>query len=76
MLLQAAAEYGLDLPRSFLVGDKSADIECGKRVGARTVLVLTGYGAEQQCQPDFVAPNFPAAVGWILSPQAIKTKVK
>jgi D-glycero-D-manno-heptose 1,7-bisphosphate phosphatase len=53
MLLEAARDLGLDLAQSWLVGDKSADIECGRRAGARTILVLTGYGAEQNCQPDF-----------------------
>jgi D-glycero-D-manno-heptose 1,7-bisphosphate phosphatase len=44
MLLRAAAEMGLDLGRSFLVGDKRSDLEAGARAGARTILVRTGYG--------------------------------
>ena len=45
MLRQAAAELGLDLARSFLVGDKACDLEAGARAGCRTLLVRTGYGA-------------------------------
>jgi D-glycero-D-manno-heptose 1,7-bisphosphate phosphatase len=66
MLLNAARDLGLDLARSFLVGDKSDDIECGRRAGARTILVLTGYGAQQNCQPDFTAADAVAAVSLIL----------
>ncbi len=66
MVLEAAAEYGVDLPSSYFVGDKASDIECGRRAGTRTVLVLTGYGAQENCSPDHRAANFPAAVEWIL----------
>ena len=55
MVLQAAAEHGIDLKRSYFVGDKAADIECGRRAGTRTILVLTGYGPQQTCTPDFRA---------------------
>jgi len=47
MLLQAAAELDLDLPRSYLVGDRLSDIEAGIRAGCHVVLVLTGYGATE-----------------------------
>lgn len=45
LLLQAAREHGIDLPKSYMVGDKLADIEAGQRAGCKTLLVLTGYGA-------------------------------
>jgi D-glycero-D-manno-heptose 1,7-bisphosphate phosphatase len=47
MLLQAAAEHCIDLSRSFMIGDKAADIEAGERAGCVPLLVLTGYGAEE-----------------------------
>ena len=49
MVLAAAAEHHIDLAASYFVGDKSLDIECGRRAGTHTVLVLTGYGSEQRC---------------------------
>ena len=55
MVLEAAAEYAIDLPNSWLVGDKCADIECGRRAGTRTILVSTGYGGARKCAPDFHA---------------------
>jgi len=66
MVLEAAAEFGIDLARSYFVGDKAADIECGRRAGARTILVLTGYGAQQRCAPDFTARDVAEAVEIIL----------
>ena len=38
LLLRAADELGIELSRSVMVGDKEADVEAGRRVGARTVL--------------------------------------
>ncbi len=66
MLLEAAADFGIDLTRSVIVGDKASDVECGRRAGAKSVLVATGYGASQQCEPDFRADDVPAAARWIL----------
>ena len=66
MLLEASAEHAIDLARSYFVGDKAIDVECGKRAGTRTVLVLTGYGKEQPSPADFTAENAVAAVEWIL----------
>ena len=74
MLVQAAQEHRIDLQRSFVVGDKLSDLDAGRRVGCRTVLVLTGYGIEARehfknshCQPDFTAQNLLEAVKWILT---------
>lgn len=48
LLKQAARELDLDLARSFVVGDRVKDMEAGRAIGARTVLVRTGYGAEEE----------------------------
>ena len=67
MVLHAANELGIDLARSFFIGDKDSDVECGRRAGTRTVLVHTGYGQEaDQDAPDMVAADLPAAVEEIL----------
>jgi D-glycero-D-manno-heptose 1,7-bisphosphate phosphatase len=67
MLTQAAYDHQIDLARSFLVGDKDSDIQCGIKAGVKTVLVQTGYGkyADQEA-PDFVAEDIGAAVNVIL----------
>jgi D-glycero-D-manno-heptose 1,7-bisphosphate phosphatase len=70
LVKQAAREHGLDLERSYFVGDKAADIQCGQAVGMRTVLVETGLPEERPdpsvIRPDHVAPDLCAAVEWIL----------
>ncbi|HVK18849.1 MAG TPA: HAD family hydrolase [Fimbriiglobus sp.] len=45
MLRAAAADLGLDLTRSWMIGDKVCDLKAGAAAGCRTVLVQTGYGA-------------------------------
>jgi D-glycero-D-manno-heptose 1,7-bisphosphate phosphatase len=66
MLLEAAAQFGIELQASYVVGDKDSDIECARRAGARGVLVLTGYGPSQVCVPDHTAADASDAAGWIL----------
>ncbi len=70
LLLQAAAEHGLDLPRSYMVGDKAADLEAGRRAGCTSLLVLTGYGRETAATLDDPAvprcADLAAAAEWIL----------
>ena len=46
MLLKAAKEFNIKLVDSYIVGDKQSDIDAGMVVGCRTILVLTGYGAQ------------------------------
>jgi D-glycero-D-manno-heptose 1,7-bisphosphate phosphatase len=80
LLLQAAAELGLDLAASTMVGDKASDLEVAPRVGARSVLVLTGYGLGEweyrrdtfAVTPDYVADDLLAAVEWVLRQQGAR----
>lgn len=66
MVFEAAADFDIDLARSYFIGDKCADIECGRRAGTATILVRTGYGAEQVCRPDFTAADVLQAVQRVL----------
>ena len=43
MLLRAARELGIDLARSFMVGDRWRDIDCGHAAGVTTILIDYGY---------------------------------
>jgi D-glycero-D-manno-heptose 1,7-bisphosphate phosphatase len=42
MILQATGEHRIDLSRSFLIGDKEIDAQCGRIAGVRTIRVQTG----------------------------------
>ena len=47
LLLSLAGRFGLDLTNSTIVGDALSDVEAGRAVGSRAILVLTGRGREQ-----------------------------
>ena len=77
LMLRAAAELGLDLGHSTLVGDKASDLVAARAVGARSVLVLTGYGLGEweyrrdtfPAPPDHVAEVLLGAVEWAIEGQ-------
>lgn len=53
MLLEAAATHGLDLGRSWMVGDAESDVEAGRRAGCRTVKVGTASKSGLPSKADF-----------------------
>jgi D-glycero-D-manno-heptose 1,7-bisphosphate phosphatase len=67
MLLDAARELGLDLARSWMIGDRWRDMDCGKRAGVRTVFIDFGYAEELQAPPEFSVSSFTEAVRIILA---------
>ena len=73
MIDDAARDLGLDPARSVVVGDKQLDVQLGRAVGARAILVRTGAGAEEERRPpdgvaaDAVVDNLAAATAWILT---------
>jgi D-glycero-D-manno-heptose 1,7-bisphosphate phosphatase len=52
MLLRAASEHGIDLARSFLVGDRWKDVAAGRAAGCTTFLVERPYSEPERCRPD------------------------
>lgn len=58
MLTDAARILGLDLKRSWLIGDRWRDVDCGLRAGVRTVFIDFGYSEELRAAPDFTVGNF------------------
>jgi D-glycero-D-manno-heptose 1,7-bisphosphate phosphatase len=51
LVRQALAQLPSAPPALFMVGDKRTDVELGRAVGATTLLVRTGYGAESAADP-------------------------
>ncbi len=65
MLLQAAKEFDIDLKNSWIIGDKTSDIEAGKNAGTKTILVQTGYGGGDNLyntEADHVSANLSVAI--------------
>jgi D-glycero-D-manno-heptose 1,7-bisphosphate phosphatase len=78
MLEEAAERFGVNLGSSFVVGDSYRDMELGFNVGARTILVMTGYGRGEYeyhrnswaRKPDLIVENLSEAVEKILEEPA------
>jgi D-glycero-D-manno-heptose 1,7-bisphosphate phosphatase len=66
MLLESAEALGLDLSRSWMVGDRWRDVDCGKRAGVRTVFIDFGYSETFNSRPDYTVKTFAQAVTVIL----------
>lgn len=74
LFLKAAADLQLDLPHSYVVGDRWSDLKAAAQCQAKGILVLTGYGRgdfefigpNQEIQPHYVAESLDDAVSWIL----------
>jgi histidinol-phosphate phosphatase family protein len=68
MILQATVEHRIDLSRSFFVGDKETDVECGRNAGVRTIRVQTGFQHDTEgSTADWIARDLPAAAQIILN---------
>lgn len=67
LLLEAARDLDIDLPASFMVGDRWKDIEAGRRAGCRTVLIDYGYREAAPEPSEHQAPTLQAAANWILA---------
>jgi D-glycero-D-manno-heptose 1,7-bisphosphate phosphatase len=74
MVEQAVRRFGIDVKKSFVVGDHRGDIVLGRNVGATSIFVLTGHGSEELEKltqegtiPDHVAADIGAAVDYILT---------
>jgi D-glycero-D-manno-heptose 1,7-bisphosphate phosphatase len=57
MLLQAAEALKIDLAKSFMIGDRWRDVDCGFNAGCKTVFVDWGYQETLKRQPDYRAGN-------------------
>ena len=65
LLFEAAHDLGLDLGRSFMVGDRWRDVEAGRRAGCRTVHIDRNYSEPAPELPDVVTTGLTEAVSWI-----------
>lgn len=69
MVLKAKNKFGINLPKSYFVGDTTTDIKTGKNSGCKTILLKTGDGGTDNrysVKPDFVCDNLLSAAKKIL----------
>ncbi|MGB9004467.1 MAG: HAD family hydrolase [Candidatus Aminicenantales bacterium] len=83
LALRAARELDIDLHRSYMIGDKVEDILFGRNIGARPILVLTGFGRqsqerlrEEKIEPAIICPTVLEATDWILEVELGKTSAQ
>jgi histidinol-phosphate phosphatase family protein len=72
VLFRARDELGIDLAGSWVIGDHLGDVELARRAGCRSILVLTGHGAEEREKlgadsPAVVLPGFLDAARHIVA---------
>jgi D-glycero-D-manno-heptose 1,7-bisphosphate phosphatase len=73
MLRQAASDLGLDVARSYVVGDRWGDVELARAAGAKSVIVTSGYASGKEARADgaaaadYLAGNLAEAAGWIIA---------
>ncbi len=71
MVVRAVSEMGLDLKRSYTIGDRLFDVQLGRNSGTKAILVSAHTPsqefAEAEQLADHVSPDLAAAVDWILS---------
>ena len=73
LIEQARKGFDIDMPKSFVVGDRYLDIELANRLNIKGVLVKTGYGRGEiehilpgKQPPAYIAENLLHAAKWIV----------
>ena len=73
MIVQAAAEHEIDLSKSYMIGDKASDVECGINAGVKTVLINSEDNRNEISilhnlgkKPNFTAANFKEVCDFII----------
>lgn len=66
MIVRAAASHGIDLPGSFLIGDRWRDVDCAKAAGCRAIFIDHGYNEPLREKPEFTVTTFGEAVALVL----------
>lgn len=77
LVTKAARDLSLDLSRAYVVGDRDLDLRLAQNIGAKGILVLTGYGREEATRlshlgltPAFIAKDLLEAARFIVEDHA------
>lgn len=68
LLLRAAEKYGIDLKKSFFIGDRWSDVEAGRRAQCKTLFIDNGYAERRpDPPPTYETDSLRSAVDWIIA---------
>jgi D-glycero-D-manno-heptose 1,7-bisphosphate phosphatase len=67
LLVNAARELKIDLARSWMIGDRWRDIDCGHAAGCRTIFIDRGYAENLKQAPDFRVKDLAQAAEIIIA---------
>lgn len=67
MLIEAARELGISLTDSYMIGDRTSDVEAGRAAGCWTVFINLGYAEPQPIGPTYVVRSLAQATDVILT---------
>lgn len=67
MITETAAELGISLADSYMIGDRWRDVEAGRAAGCKTFFVDYGHPQDGPLHPDWTVHSLPDAAGMILS---------
>lgn len=70
MLKTAAEKYGIDPKNTYFIGDDKKDVLAGKKIGCKTILVLSGKSSREDIRhwpekPDHIFKDLLEAVNWL-----------
>ncbi len=68
MFEQAKKDFDLDFSSCFMIGDQTCDVQAGKNIGCRTILLETGYGGKDgkiNVKPDYTCSDLLDASGYV-----------
>ena len=67
MLIKAAELNNINLKKSYMIGDRSSDILCGKRVGCKTIFIDRNYKEQKPKTQNVSVKNLKEATNYILN---------
>ncbi len=65
LILDGAKDFDIDLSKSYMIGDKKADVDMGRNAGCKTISVMTGKG--EKSEADYAAKNLVDAIDAIIN---------
>ena len=66
MIISAAKKYKINLKKSYMVGDRSIDIQCGKKAGCKTIFINRNYIEKKPKSQNISVKSLKEATSYII----------